>query len=86
MSNKPRIAVIVGSTRPTRFADVPAQWILKQAQARGDLDVELVDLRDHPLPFFDEIASNRWVPSQDPEAVRWQQTLERFDGFIFVVS
>jgi NAD(P)H-dependent FMN reductase len=86
MTSKPRIAVIVGSTRPTRFADIPAQWILKQAQARGDMDVELVDLRDHPLPFFDEMASNRWMPSQNPEAIRWQQTLERFDGFIFVVS
>jgi NAD(P)H-dependent FMN reductase len=86
MNSKPRIAVVVGSTRPTRFADIPAQWILKQAQARGDMDVELVDLRDHPLPFFDEVASNRWVPSQNPEATRWQQTLEGFDGFIFVVS
>lgn len=86
MSTKPRIAVIVGSTRQARFADVPAQWILKQAQARGDMDVELVDLRDHPLPFFDEIASNRWMPSANPEAVRWQETLARFDGFIFVVA
>ena len=86
MSSKPRIAVIVGSTRPTRFADTPAQWILKQAQARGDMDVELVDLRDHPLPFFDEMASNMWMPSQNPEAVRWQQTVGRFDGYIFVVA
>jgi NAD(P)H-dependent FMN reductase len=86
MTTKPRIAVIVGSTRPTRFADVPAQWMLKQAKARDDLEAELVDLRDHPLPLFDEIASNRWMPSQSPEAVRWQQTLARFDGFIFVVA
>ena len=86
MSSKPRIAVIVGSTRPTRFADIPAQWILKQAQARTDLDAELVDLRDHKLPFFDEMASNLWMPSKDPEAVRWQQTIGRFDGFIFVVA
>ena len=35
MTAKPRIAIIIGSTRPTRFADAPAQWILKQAQARG---------------------------------------------------
>ncbi|HWM68271.1 MAG TPA: hypothetical protein VNO35_16895, partial [Steroidobacteraceae bacterium] len=47
--------------RPTRFADKPTQWIYKQAQARGDIDVELVDLRDHALPFFDEMASNMWV-------------------------
>jgi NAD(P)H-dependent FMN reductase len=86
MTVKPRIAVIVGSTRPTRFADKPAQWILKQAQARGDLDVDLVDLRDHPLPFFNEMASNMWMPSQNPEAVRWQQTVGRYDGFIFVVA
>lgn len=86
MSSKPRIAVIIGSTRPTRFADIPAQWILKQAQARDDLTVELVDLRDHKLPFFHEMASNLWMPSQDPEAVRWQQTIGRFDGYIFVVA
>jgi NAD(P)H-dependent FMN reductase len=83
---KPRIAVIIGSTRPTRFADKPAQWILKQAQARGDMDVELVDLRDFKLPFFDEMATNKWMPSKNPEAVRWQQTVEKYDGFIFVVA
>jgi NAD(P)H-dependent FMN reductase len=86
MNFKPRIAVIVGSTRPTRFADAPAQWILKQAQARGDMDVELVDLRDHPLPFFDEMASNMWMPSKNPEAIRWQETVSRYDGYIFVVA
>ncbi|RAI43143.1 NADPH-dependent FMN reductase [Rhodoplanes roseus] len=86
MNAKPRIAVVVGTTRPTRFADVPAQWILAQAQARGDMEVELVDLRDHPLPFFDEVASNLWMPSQNPEAIRWQRTVGGFDGYIFVVA
>ena len=86
MTSKPRIAVIIGSTRPTRFADKPAQWMLKQAQARDDIEVELVDLRDHSLPFFDEMASNLWMPSQNPEAVRWQQTVGRFDGYIFVAA
>jgi NAD(P)H-dependent FMN reductase len=86
MSVKPRIALVIGSTRPTRFADKPAQWMLKQAQARQDIDVEVVDLRDHPLPFFAEVASNLRAPSRDPEAVRWQQTIGKFDGFIFVVA
>ena len=86
MAVKPRIAVIIGSTRPTRFADKPAQWILKQAKARGDMDVELVDLRDHPLPFFDEMATNMWMPSKHPGAIRWQETIGRFDGYIFVVA
>jgi len=86
VSSKPKIAVIVGSTRPSRLADTPAQWILKQVQARGDMDAELVDLRDHPMPFFDEMASNLWMPSANPEAIRWQQTVGRFDGYIFVVA
>ena len=86
MTVKPRIALIVGSTRPTRFADKPAQWMLKQAKARDDLEVELVDLRDHPLPFFDEMASNMWMPSKNPEALRWQETVGRFDGYVFVVA
>ena len=86
MTAKPRIALIVGSTRPSRFADVPAQWMLKQARGRDDLEVELVDLRDFRLPFFDERATNRWLPSENPEAQRWQQTIARFDGFIFVVA
>lgn len=86
MSFKPRIALIIGSTRAARFADVPARWMLQQARARNDLEVELVDLREFNLPFFDEIASNGFAPSQSPEAVRWQQTLARFDGFIFVVA
>jgi NAD(P)H-dependent FMN reductase len=50
------------------------------------MNVELVDLREHPLPFFDEAASSLWLPSQNPEAVRWQQTIARYDGYIFVVA
>ena len=83
---KPRIAIIIGSTRATRFADKPAAWMLAQARARGDIEADLVDLRDFDLPFFDEMASNRWMPSKDARAVKWQQTLAGFDGFIFVVA
>ena len=86
MTTKPKIALIIGSTRKTRFADIPAAWMLKQAQARDDLDVELVDLRDFDLPLFDEPASNLWMPSSDPRAVAWQNKLAEFDGFIFVVA
>lgn len=29
--------------------------------------------------------SNLRIPSQDPKAIRWQRTIARFDGYIFVV-
>lgn len=86
MSNTPNIAIIIGSTRATRFADKPAEWMLMQAQARSDMTVELVDLRDFDLPLFDEPASNLWMPSSDPRAVAWQQKIAEFDGYIFVTA
>ena len=81
---KPRIAIIIGSTRDTRFGDKPAKWIYEKASQRGDIDVELVDLRDWPLPFFNEVATNAWVPTKNEVGQRWQKKLAEFDGFIFV--
>lgn len=86
MTTKPKIALIIGSTRETRFADKPAAWMLKQAQARDDMDVELVDLRDFDLPLFDEPATNLWMPSSDERAIKWQNKIGEFDGYIFVVA
>jgi len=83
---KPKIAIIISSTRPTRFADKPAQWLLAEAQARDDIEVELLDLRDFKLPFFSEVATNAWAPSQSPEAVAWQKKIGSFDGYFFVVA
>ncbi|MDK8874313.1 NADPH-dependent FMN reductase [Paracoccus sp. SSJ] len=86
MTRKPHIAIIIGSTRAARFADKPAAWLLENAQKHDDMSFELVDLRDYDLPLFDEAASNLWVPSQDPRAVKWQQKLAEFDGYVFVTS
>lgn len=84
--SKPKIAIIVGSTRPTRFADIPTKWIEAKAKEHGELEVEVVDLRDYPMPLFDEVASNAWVPSVNEVAQKWQKKLAEFDGYIFVVA
>ncbi|MFD2646636.1 NADPH-dependent FMN reductase [Devosia albogilva] len=84
--SKLKIAVIISSTRDARFGEKPAQWILEKAKERPELEVELVDLRDFDLPFFNEAASNLWMPSQDPKAVAWQNKISEFDGYIFVVA
>ena len=83
---KPKIAVIIGTTRATRFGEKPARWIHAIAAAREDMNVELVDLRDYPMPFFDETASNAWVPSKNEVAQRWQKKVAEFDGYIFVTG
>jgi NAD(P)H-dependent FMN reductase len=83
---KPKIAIIVSSTRPTRFADIPTAWIKALADARSDMTAEVVDLRDYPMPFFAEVASNAWAPTQDPVAQKWQKKVGAFDGYIFVLA
>ena len=82
----PKIALIIGSTRTHRFGDIAANWMLSQARARTDMEVELLDLRSFDLPFFDEMASNAYVPSTNAKAVAWQKKVAEFDGYIFVVA
>jgi NAD(P)H-dependent FMN reductase len=48
------ISVIVGSVRQGRFAEKPARWILDHLKKREGVDVRLLDLKDYPMPFFDE--------------------------------
>jgi NAD(P)H-dependent FMN reductase len=85
-TSKLKIGIIISTTRTTRFGHKPAQWIRDIAAQRSDLDVEIVDLRDFPMPFFDEVASNAWAPSQNPIAQRWQKKVAEFDGYIFVTA
>jgi NAD(P)H-dependent FMN reductase len=82
----PKIAIIISSTRDTRFGDKPAHWIHEIATKRGDLDLEIVDLKDWKLPFFNEVASNAWAPTQDETGKRWQKKVAEFDGYIFIVA
>ena len=83
---KPKIGIVVGSTRPGRFADQPAEWIYSIAKARGDIDIEIVDLRDYPLPFYDEAGSPAYGPVNNEVAQRWQKKVASLDGFIFLAA
>ncbi|GGL82882.1 NADPH-dependent FMN reductase [Pseudooceanicola nanhaiensis] len=86
MTTKPRIAVIVGTTRPTRWGVKPAEWIKGKIEQDGRMSADILDIASYDLPFFDEPASNRWMPSQNPQAVKWQRDLDQYDGFVFVVA
>ena len=49
-----------------------------------DLDVELVDLRDWPLPFFDQQTPPMMGNYTDPLQQRWAEQVARADGFVLV--
>ena len=83
---KSRIGVIVSSTRSRRFADIPAQWLWQIVSKRDDAEFELIDLRDYPMPFFEEKLSPMHGPPENEAALRWGAKIANLDGYIFITA
>jgi len=83
-----KVATIVGSTRPNRFADIPVRWLVEGAQARPDLRLTVLDLRDYELPFFHEPASPAYTGGiyTEPKAEAWRNRIGEFDAFVAIVA
>lgn len=84
--SKPKIGIVVGSVRPNRFADHPTKWIAEIAKNHTELEFEIVDLKDYPMPLFNEVASSLYAPSASEAAQRWQKKVDSLDGFIFIAA
>jgi NAD(P)H-dependent FMN reductase len=81
------MSVIVGSTRQGRFSEHPARWILQHLQKRDRIDARLLDLRDFPMPFFDQAVSPAApgrAPYENAVVQRWTAAIGGSDGFVFV--
>ena len=79
-----KIQIIIGSTREKRKSETVAKWIFGLAKERKDAEFELVDLRDYPLPFFQEPTSPRMVNDDIPVAKKWREKVTQADGYIIV--
>jgi NAD(P)H-dependent FMN reductase len=73
MDNPLNIKIILGSTRQGRYGEKPARWIFDELQKQAGVAAELLDLRDYPLPFFDEpiSPSAMKVPYANPAVQTW---------------
>jgi NAD(P)H-dependent FMN reductase len=83
-----KVAMIVGSTRPNRFADVPAKWLVEGASRRRDLQLTVLDLRDAGLPLLNEPAPPSYTGGAytEPAADAWRKRIGAFDAFIATVA
>lgn len=79
-----KIAVILGSTREGRNGAAVADWVLAKAAGREAADYELLDLRDHPLPFFDAPVSPAYMPPTNPDVQAFAAKIAEYDGYVFV--
>lgn len=83
-----KLAVIVGTTRPNRQTLKQAKWVVNGASEIEDIEAELVDLKDYPMPFFSEPVSPRYNADRkiSDEAKPWLNKLTEFDAYIFVTA
>lgn len=82
-----KLKIIVGSTRPNRFSETLVPWVTDAARGTGAFDIEVLDLKDYPMPFYDEPGSPASVKNgaYGNEAVRaWAKKIAEADAFLVI--
>jgi NAD(P)H-dependent FMN reductase len=83
-----KLHIIIGSTRPTRAADRVAPWVIDRARAHGAFEVEVVDLRDWPLPMFAEhrgsVGDFNNPTYSDPMVRNWNRKVKEADAYLVI--
>lgn len=82
------LKLVVGSTRPTRAADLVVPWLRAELTADDRFDLEVLDLRDWKLPFFQEhpgsVGDPRAPTYSAPIVKAWNDTMASADAFVVV--
>ena len=83
-----KLLVIIGSTRPTRAADLVVPWLTEKVSQHQAFDAEIVDLRDWPLPIFAEhfgtIGDFSDPTYSEPVVKAWNAKIKGADAFVIV--
>jgi NAD(P)H-dependent FMN reductase len=81
-----KLGIIVGTSRENRQTPKQAAWVAKTARSLENVEVEVIDLADYPMPFFAEPISPRYNPNReiDPTAQKYIDKIAAQDAYIFV--
>jgi NAD(P)H-dependent FMN reductase len=81
---RPRLMIIIASTRPGRVGLPVGQWFARQAEEQGDFDVQVVDLAQLNLPFLDEPNHPRLRAYTKQHTKDWSAMVDAADAFVLV--
>jgi NAD(P)H-dependent FMN reductase len=81
-----KIQIILGSTRPNRMSETVGRWIASQAQKKTETEVEILDLRDFPMPFFNEPVPPAMLKGKysDKVVAKWVKKVAEGDAYIII--
>lgn len=79
-----RVAVISGSASPNRTGAPIVEWIAERLRDRDEIEVDVVDLQELALPFFDEPNLPRFQQYVHQHTKDWSARVAAADAFVFV--
>src|SRR5947209_3294419 len=83
--SRPRLMIVIASTRPGRAGAPVAEWFYEQARRYGAFDIDIVDLAELNLPFFDEPNHPRLRTYVHQHTKDWSARVNAADAFVFVM-
>jgi len=81
------LKVIVGSTRPGRFSELLLPWVSAVIEKNAGFNLEIIDLREYQLPFFDAKVSPAYIENADyghPEVNRFAKKISEADAVVMI--
>lgn len=80
------LKIIIASTRPGRKAPAITDWFNNIALQHSEFNVEVLDLKEINLPFFDEPEHPRLRKYQHQHTKDWSAKIDEADAFVIVTS
>jgi NAD(P)H-dependent FMN reductase len=79
-----KLMVINGSVREGRAADKILEWALPVLQADTELELDVVDLKELDLPFYDEPKLPVAGSYKNPKGEAWAKRVGEADAYLFI--
>jgi NAD(P)H-dependent FMN reductase len=84
MADRPKLMIVIASTRPGRIGLPVGEWFAGRAREHGGFEVDVADLAEIDLPFMDEPKHPRLREYTHQHTKDWSTRVEAADAFVFV--
>ena len=81
-----KIAVIYGSSRPSKVGKQVADWFVNEAEPNKDFEFIMIDLAELNLPILSEPIPPIAAQYSQQSTIDWGKTIADMDAVIFVVA
>ncbi len=84
-TGKPRLVIIIASTRPGRAGLPIGQWFAERARAFGGFEIDVADLAEIALPMMDEPNHPRLQQYTHDHTKAWSARIEAAEAIALVM-